>query len=71
MTDNLLKTRGKKCTSGAKYVFWHSIAKKWRTYVYFGGEQFHVGLFKTVGEAATARDEFLQKKMRKQMSGMA
>lgn len=56
------KTRGKKSTSGVKGVFWHSIAKKWRAYPYFKGEQFHVGLFISIDDAAKARDEFIARK---------
>lgn len=56
------KTRGKKSTSGVKYVHWHSIAKKWRAYAYFRGEQFHVGLFKNIDDAAKAQGEFIAKK---------
>lgn len=65
MSSELKKTPGKKSTSGVKGVHWHSIAKKWRVYAYFKGEQSHVGLFTSLDDAAKAHSEFIARKQAK------
>lgn len=53
------KSMQKNNSSGITGVSMHNLTQKWSAYIKVNGKQIHLGLFKTIAEAATARSDAL------------
>jgi len=59
-SEQVINQRAKKSRSGAKGVSWEDTGtKKWKAQVVRQGRYYYLGLFDTVEEASTKRNEFL------------